>query len=364
MRVLRRAARALGLHRPAAVVRLQQTVANGLKPISFALLRLVSRSAWASSLYYGIFSSAFRREHQAVLSGLVRYRAEERSEASSVYLLRRNIHRIEKGLVMRPRRPVFATDYVGPTVDSYRRLAEAAGTRRGRVEELDWAGDVLGTYFEATSSDPSIDTARSLFEQKGVERLARLRAPYQRDLSRPPPVGYGDLLALVRRRRSVRWFERREVPRELIDQALEVAVQAPSACNRQPYHFRIFDTPELVRQIAAIPMGATGFSDNIPVLAVVVGEQSAYFDERDRHVIYIDASLASMSFLLALESLGLASCCINWPDKEPQESRMKAALGLRPDERVVMLIAIGYPDTEGLVPYSQKRSIETVRTYQ
>src|SRR5690606_19543880 len=122
---------------------------------------------------------------------------------------------------------------------------------------------------------------------------------------------------------------------ELIDRALEVAVQAPSACNRQPYHFRIFDTPERVREIASIPMGTRGFSDNFPAVAVVVGEQRAYFDERDRHVIYIDASLASMGFILALESLGLASCCINWPDMEPQESRMKAALGLGPDERVI-----------------------------
>jgi nitroreductase len=364
MNLIRKLARALGLHRSASLRRGRGYLNARVESLRYAALRAVSRSSWASSLYYGALSGAFRREHQAVLAGRVRYYQEEQSDLSSVYLLRRNIHRIEKGLIMRPRRSVFAADYVGTTVDSFSRLAEASdGNGRGSCE-LEWAEDVLGTYFEIAGSDPSIDSARSKYRRTIASAGTPARVPFHRDLSKSPPVEYKDLLALAARRRSVRWFEQKQVPRELIDQALQVAVQAPSACNRQPYHFRIFDTPELVRRIAAIPMGTQGFSDNFPAISVVVGEQKAYFNERDRHVIYIDAALASMSFILALESVGLGSCCINWPDMEPHESRMKAELNLSADERVIMLIAIGYPDPDGMVPYSQKRSIESVRSYE
>ena len=54
------------------------------------------------------------------------------------------------------------------------------------------------------------------------------------------------LRELAERRRSVRWFADRPVPHDLIDKALEVGLQAPSACNRQPFAFRFFDDPELV----------------------------------------------------------------------------------------------------------------------
>ena len=70
-----------------------------------------------------------------------------------------------------------------------------------------------------------------------------------------------------------------------------------------------------------------------------------------------------MAFLLALEAQGLSSCCLNWPDLEPKERRMAKLLGLAADERVIMLIALGYPDPQGLVAYSQKRPLAELRSY-
>lgn len=279
-----------------------------------------------------------------------------------MYSLRRNIHRIEKGLVMRPRRPVFAVDYIEETAAAYSRAASQHPDQAG-PDELRWARDVLHTYFGATEEHPAISAARAQFNTNSGPSYQPELAPYCRDLSTTPSVTYEDLYALARRRRSVRWFEQKPVPRDLIDKAVRVAIQAPSACNRQPYQFRIFDDPELTRRIAAIPMGTAGFSDNIPALAVVVGDLSAYADERDRHVIYIDGSLAAMSLLLALESLGLSSCCINWPDIASKELAMRELLDLRVDERVIMLIAIGYPDPDGLVPYSQKKPVSNACVY-
>jgi nitroreductase len=161
----------------------------------------------------------------------------------------------------------------------------------------------------------------------------------------------------------VRWYLDKAVPREMIDRAIEAARQAPSACNRQPFVFRIFDDKEKAREIAAIPMGTKGFADKLPAVAVLVGQLRAYPYERDRHAIYVDGSLAAMSFMFAMETLELATCPINWPDQEPHETRMREALNLEPDERVIMLIAFGWPDPEGQVPYSAKRDLSQIRHY-
>ena len=68
-------------------------------------------------------------------------------------------------------------------------------------------------------------------------------------------------------------------------------------------------------------------------------------------------------FVFALEAQGLGSCCLNWPDLERQERRMDTLLRLEPDERVIMLVALGYPDPEGLVAYSQKKPLDELRSY-
>ncbi len=105
-----------------------------------------------------------------------------------------------------------------------------------------------------------------------------------------------------------------------------MARQAPTACNRLPYEFLVFDDPDQVQRVAAIPLGAAGYSHQIPAIIVVKGRLDSYFSPRDRHVPYIDASLAAMSFLLALETLGLSSSVINWPDFEPLERKIAKTL--------------------------------------
>jgi nitroreductase len=62
-----------------------------------------------------------------------------------------------------------------------------------------------------------------------------------------------------------------------------------------------------------------------------------------------------MQLMLAAETLGLSTCPINWPDVDAAERRIRELLEIPSYERVIMLIAIGYGDPEGGVPYSQKK---------
>ena len=317
------------------------------------------QSSFGARLYYCCFSNAFGREQLAFLSGQAAYHNELIAAPNGVALLRRNVHRIEKGLLMRPRRKIFAAGYIGETVGCYVRASQHACG-----EELHWARDVLREYFAVVESEPRVDLARREFAQaQGQPAGAVKMVPYLRDLDAAPSVGIDALLQLARRRRSVRWFLNKPVEHALIERALDVATLSPSACNRQPFFFHIIDEPALLSKVSSIPMGTAGYADNIPMFIVIVGRQRNYFDERDRHLIYIDGSLAAMSFILAIESLGLSSCCINWPDMESKEREMAAALNLSSDERPVMCLAVGYPDPEGMVAYSQKKSGDALRMY-
>lgn len=304
-------------------------------------------------------NSSFDRETRAVLEGKRIFEANRLAPSQTTSLLRRNTHRLEKGLLMRPRRDLFALDYLGETVEAYAHLVtEIEGSTPLQVEELAWAHDVLAEYFALTRAHPRTDRARAQFQTlpKPRPETTSRSIPYRSDSRDRKIPSFEGLLTLAKHRRSVRWFLDKPVPRDLILQALEVAAQAPSACNRQPFKIRFFDDPALVRKVARLPGGTRGFEHNFPSIAVVIGELRNYYSERDRHVIYIDSSLAVMGFTLALETLGLSSCCINWPDLPDSEAAAVDLLKLEPDQRPVMFIAIGYPDPEGLIAYSQKKS--------
>ena len=325
------------------------------------------RSTFLSGIYYAFFHAGLRRELQAVLAGKVKHLDEARKTKSNYFMLVRNTHRLEKGLLMRPRRDVFASEYIRETVDCY------IGVKNGTPEYADesqmkWSKDVLNAYFAVVKSHPIVDAEKAKFlESLGnavpVNREETLFTPYYRQVSDFSSVTYEEFYKLNRQRRSVRWFLNKPVPRDLIDKAILAAIQAPSACNRQPFSFRILDDPELVDKATALPMGTKGYAYSIQTFIVIVGSLEAYFDERDRHLIYIDASLANMSLMLALETLGLSSCPINWPDIEEREVKMSKFLQLEPYERPIMCIAVGYPDPEGMVAFSEKRSLNKIRRY-
>ena len=340
------------------------SVNNIRKRLAAKFLPVAVKRRFCSGLYYALLAPRFDREQQAVLAGQKKFQESNGPGGGTSTKLRRNIHRLEKGLIMRPRRAVFALEYIEETVKAYQRAVaeanDAADTTNG---EMNWAGDVLTDYFEACEPHPLIDRLRGDFEKLSkpafeamATRSDRFR-PYVRDLSSVPSVDYEQLLGLAVRRRSVRWFLNKSVPRELVEKAVQIASLSPSACNRQPFEFRFFDEPEHLSRVAALPGGTKGFHEQFPLVGVVIGSLAHYYDERDRHVIYIDGGLATMSLVYALETLGLSSCCINWPDLESAELEAAKVLGLRDYERPVMFLAIGFPDPEGKVPYSEKKSV-------
>ncbi len=323
------------------------------------LLPIAARHRWLACGYYALFNPHFRREQWATAAGRFYYRRHESSRQIASVILRRNLHRLEKGLSMAVRKPVFALDYIEETLNALQNYLQHSEAIDSAL--LRYSHDVLQQYFAVTTwpeqAPQPLWFARLQTQIQGMQ--SNSLAP-----SAPKPYGqrpranisYAEFLQLCQQRCSTRNFLAKPVAPELLAQAVTAAAQAPSACNRQPFRYIAALSEPMLGQLARLPMGTVGYAHNIPAMLAVVGDLSAYPFERDRHVIYIDASLANMQLMLALETLGLASCAINWPDIENYEAKISALLALKPFERVVMLMAVGYPDPQGLVPHSEKKS--------
>ena len=339
--------------------------------VTTGVAKLAGQFQLTSNLFY-VFNNSFGDEHKAVLKGRVAYQESLGSVGESCALLRRNIHRIEKGLIMKPRRSIFAEGFIEDTVICYRKSMLSAELS---VNEKKWATDVLDEYFGVVEDSRVIVKARNLFEEvrnklnykqdfKGATSLIDSGGPEFK------PYVYGqlpkvsikidELEQLFLKRRSVRWYSDKQVPKSLVQKAANIASLAPSACNRQPYRFLFCNNKNKVVEIANCASGTGGFAGNLQSIIVVVGDLSAYQFERDRHLIYIDGSLGTMQLMLALETLGLSTCPINWPEIYANDKKIRNVVELKDYERVVMLLAVGYADSECGIPFSQKKINEFI----
>jgi len=319
-------------------------------------------SPFLSRLYFAFFNSAYQREQFSTLQGMVKYNERTKStHEQSNPLLRRNIHRLEKGLIMRPLREVFALEYIEETQEAFE-LAYQSSAHQS--EELAWAKSVLMKYFDTVSLEGNSLLTRLANE---FSQLNQVNTSNSQDLNKTPykyneletnPLTFEEFSQFIEIRRSTRWFNQTPVCRNKIKQAITLASQAPSACNRQPYEFYVVDQQPLLSKVSKLAIGGGGFASNIPCLIAVVGDYSCYEHERDRHVIYIDASLAAMQFMQALPTLGLASCPMNWPELSVVDNKISRLLKLPNYKKTIMLIAVGEPELDGGVPYSQKKSAE------
>ncbi len=337
---------------------LKQLILKGIKIPGLTVLPLFKSSRILASLWYFLFSRKFDREHQAVLLGRAAYQKSLSRIGQSSVLLRRNIHRLEKGLIMQPRRDIFAEDFIAESVNAYIVALKEDSLNK---DEKKWFTDVLIEYFSIVKDSNIILKARNKFQaivEVSSEQIKFI--PYLFEDLPESDVDYVQLERLFTRRRSIRWYQDREVSVEKINKAVNLAALAPSACNRQPYMFYVSESKVKAIEIANCALGTPGWAENIPCIIAIVGDLSAYPEERDRHLIYIDGSLAAMQLMLAFETLGLATCPINWPDIASAEKKLQGLLGLEGYERPIMLLSVGYPKGKGGIPYSQKKNSDSL----
>lgn len=155
-----------------------------------------------------------------------------------------------------------------------------------------------------------------------------------------------DVETAIRTRRTHKVFGSERLPRELLEELLELGNWAPNHNLTIPWRFRVVGPSSLARlKEAAGPEGAAKL-DRCPTLVVVSSLQSGdpVQDEEDLHA----TAVASYIILLAAHDRGLAGY---W--RTPallREEEGRAAVGLPPNERAVGLLHLGHPRQERPVP--------------
>ena len=146
-------------------------------------------------------------------------------------------------------------------------------------------------------------------------------------------------------RRSIRQYDDRPVPREMIEKIVDAGLQAPSGRNVQPVEFIAIMDSDIRNRLAQI-CSYGKFIAEAPVCLVVISKNSKYYLE--------DGSAAVENVLLAATDLGLGTCWVAG-DKKPYAGDILEISGVPDGYKLICLISVGYAAVNP--PNKKKKSI-------
>lgn len=204
-----------------------------------------------------------------------------------------------------------------------------------------------------------------------AESAARARASYAR----------------LRTRRTVRAYSERPIPTGVLEDCLRAAGTAPSGANLQPWRFVVVQDAETKRRIreaaeveerefyahrappewlqALAPLGTDEnkpFLEKAPALIAIFGERwgTGVKGERLKRY-YVDESVGIATGLLiaSLHEAGLATLT-----HTPSPMRfLNDLLGRPENERPFLLLVVGYPASDAVVPDIQRKPLDEIATF-
>lgn len=272
-------------------------------------------------------------------------------------------HVIEKGLTM-PKRHLgfgkwqlirlmelveaFARDF-GPDDDqlvhavrvvlAYEKLHSQSGWDES--EDRDFWGKVHGFSNRHASFAPAEEphlTSRQLFADRD--------APFPR---------------FAASRRTVRHFAG-SVSVETIRSAVELAMTAPSACNRQHTRIHCVGTPALRERLMGVQGGCRGFGADADKFLVVTADLGSERWWAERHDAWVNAGIFLMNLAYALHWHGVAHCILNWSVEPKRDRSLRSILGIPEAEEIIAVVACGAPADELDVAASPRRPVAGVFT--
>jgi len=191
----------------------------------------------------------------------------------------------------------------------------------------------------------------------------------------------------MQRRRSIRHFSERQVPREVIKDCIRVSGTAPSGANMQPWHFVVVTDPEVKRVIrkaaeeeehnfyknrasqewleALVPLGTDEhkfFLETAPYLIVIFEKRYGLLPDGSRIRYYYtneSVGIATGMLITAIHKAGLVSLTYT---PSPMDF-LNEILNRPPNERAFLILIVGYPADDAVVPGIQRKPLEEIATF-
>jgi nitroreductase len=173
------------------------------------------------------------------------------------------------------------------------------------------------------------------------------------------------VMDIIKKRRSIRKYQDRPVPEDVVNAVLEAAKHAPSARNLQPLEYKVVSSKALmdklsealvpIMQSIGIPLkippdAKPDFFRGAPLLIIVTAPKDNVFGATE-------AGLAVQNIMLYATSIGLGTCFIGMVREITSDKNLLEMLHITENMSVVAGVVCGYPD-ESPEPKEKKLKAE------
>ncbi len=152
------------------------------------------------------------------------------------------------------------------------------------------------------------------------------------------------LFSVIKERRSIRFWKKKPVPRSCLTKIIEAATYAPTAFNKMPWKFFVFENDPESMVEGSVTNGS--MFEKAPV-CIYVGIDERLYDEKFAPAL--DAGLAVQNMILEAHALGLGSCIIYQSEIIDQDA-LKNSFRIPEYYYVYCAVVLGYPNDAPKIP--------------
>ncbi len=203
-----------------------------------------------------------------------------------------------------------------------------------------------------------------IMPEEHMQSMKSLKAGYvtlhSQDLEKAKEIDFEDFLQL---RHSIRDYKYELVESGLIKDAIRIANLSPSACNRQPAKVYCTSNLSQAEEVDEMISGTSGFKKMIPNFAIVTVDR-AYFAGPEQFQWYINGGIYLSYLSLALHSLGIGNCIMQWFAFYKNENKLKKYFGISKSEAIIAVLGFGYYEDEFKCICAQRKSVEDTLVFK
>jgi len=166
-----------------------------------------------------------------------------------------------------------------------------------------------------------------------------------------------NILEIIKERRSIRKFQKKEIPEEIIDKLIEAIIWAPSAGNLQSRKFYFVFDAKIKEKLVEAALGQD-FIVQAPLVVVgCTNDEIAWrYGERGKNLYSIcDVAASIQNMMLLAHKEGLGTCWVGAFDENVVIKILNLPKNLRP----IAIIPVGYPAEKPSAPPRVSKSEAT-----
>lgn len=153
-------------------------------------------------------------------------------------------------------------------------------------------------------------------------------------------------------RRSIRKYNsEKTLTKEEILELIRAACFAPSAHNKQPWHFLVIENKDTLRSLRSIQPWTSFAKDAAVAIVVCADEEETFHREKEGwNYAQIDGALAAQNLLLACHAKGLGACFCGAAPMPMVVENLRNKFNMPETILPIAIITIGYPEEAPKTP--------------